>query len=546
MAQLRPIADDQELPLSALLDRARAAEQTGAFADALAGYRAASARIHAGEQPYIGPSVLRWIGRIHFERGEYDEAHSAFESSLVSAQALTLRKDAAGALNGMAAVAQFRGRLDVAEALYERACILADDACDYQLAAMIDQNLGTLANVRGDLATALLRYQAALARFRELKNDRSASSALNNMAMLHVDVGEWAAAELCFDSAFQLAERIGDDNMRAKVEANRAELYLKRQQYEQARECLERAQVLFSRIGSEPGLGEIHKFYGVLHRETGKPQVAHVELGLALELARSCENLLLEAEVESERARLFTSEKRAHEALQSLNRAHRLFCDLDARREILDVKRRLERLERSYLQALELWEQDVATQPEPATGPRRGKRVGDLAALLAEGAQYADVIWLRIGASLHDVGNQVLPPELLAKPGPLSAEEWKLVQKHTEFGASLLHGLDFPEEIRHMVRNHHEHWDGSGYPDGLAREEIPLAARILCIADVYDALTTRRSYRGAFSGEQALVIMEAESGTLFDPALFHKFASLVRRGGSDARPRSPERLKDAL
>ena len=127
----------------------------------------------------------------------------------------------------------------------------------------------------------------------------------------------------------------GDDNMRAKVEGNRAELYLKRQHYEQARECLARALDLFSCIKSDSGIAEIHKLFGVLHRETGKPQLAHEELNVALDLARMCENPLLEAEIESERARLFVGEKNPREALQSLNRAHRLFCDLDARREIL-------------------------------------------------------------------------------------------------------------------------------------------------------------------------------------------------------------------
>jgi putative nucleotidyltransferase with HDIG domain len=532
VAQLHLIQDDQELPLSALIDSARAAEQSGAFEDALAGYRAAIDRIQRGVHAEWAPQVLRWIGRVHFERGEYDEAHAAFESSLVSAQKLGLRSDAAGALNGMAVVEQFRGRLDVAEALYARACVLADDAGDDQLAAMIEQNLGTIANVRGDLATALLRYQSALNRFRELKNEKSSASVLNNMGMLHVDIGEYSAAELCFNAAAQLAERIGNDNIRAKVEVNRAELFLKRQQYEHARECCERAFKLFSQSGSESGLGEAHKFYGVLYRETGKPQVAHVQLGLALKLARSCENPLLEAEVEVERAKLLLLQKRIREALHSLNRAHRLYAVLDARREMLDVKRRLERLEAAYLQAVELWNKDApAQQPEPPGGPPRGKRVADLAAMLAEGVQYADVIWLRIGAFLRDVGNQVLPPELLDKPGPLASEEWRLVQKHTEFGAAIVNELEFPEEIRRMVRSHHERWDGNGYPDGLIRDQIPLAARILCIADVYDALTTRRSYRGAYSSDQALAIMEAEAGSVFDPILFRTFALLMRAGG---------------
>jgi HD-GYP domain-containing protein (c-di-GMP phosphodiesterase class II) len=117
---------------------------------------------------------------------------------------------------------------------------------------------------------------------------------------------------------------------------------------------------------------------------------------------------------------------------------------------------------------------------------------------------------------------------------------------HTEIGDSLLRGLEFPAEIRHMVRNHHEHWDGTGYPDGLAGEQIPLAARILCIADVYDALTTRRSYRGAFSSEQALSIMEREAGSMFDPALFRKFAVMIRQGGPARTPTAAEKLKDAF
>ena len=184
------------------------------------------------------------------------------------------------------------------------------------------------------------------------------------------------------------------------------------------------------------------------------------------------------------------------------------------------------------MQAVQLWAEDAPSLPEPPSGPRRGTRVADLAAMLADGVRYGDVVWLRIGAFLHDVGNRALPPEVLAKPGPLSAEEWKLVQKHTVLGDALVRELEFPVEIRTMVRSHHEHWDGSGYPDGLKGDHIPLAARILCIADVYDALTTRRSYRGAFSSEQALAIMENESGSIFDPDLFRQFANLVRQAAA--------------
>src|SRR5688572_17561775 len=529
MPNLTLTSTDPTVSLSALLDNARFAEQSGEWDDALEGYGTAISRIHAGEETHRGPQVLRWVGRVYFERGDYNEAHNAFETALVNAQALGQRDHAAGALNGMAAVEQFRGRLDVAEALYERAGMLTREVGNHRLAATIDMNLGTLANIRGDLGTALVRYQSALERFRELKDDRHCSFVLNNMGILHKDVGEWVAAELCFTSALELAMKSDDRATMAMVENNSAELYLKRQNYERARECCERAFKIYSQLGSDSGLGSVHKFYGILYRETGKPQVAHVQLSLSLRLAKSCENPLLEAETESERAQLFLNQKQVAPALQSLNRAHRIFTELDARREILDLRRRLDRLENTYLQAVKMLadDQPVANQD---SGSRRGTRVAELASMLAEACGHNDLVWLRIGAFLRDVGNRSIPSEVLDKPGPLTAEEWVIVKNHTILGDDLVKQLEFPDDVRPIIRGHHEHWDGTGYPDGLAGEQIPLAARVLCIADVFDALTSPRSFRGAYSSEQALEIMESESGKIFDPRLFNQFLRLIRQG----------------
>jgi HD-GYP domain-containing protein (c-di-GMP phosphodiesterase class II) len=173
--------------------------------------------------------------------------------------------------------------------------------------------------------------------------------------------------------------------------------------------------------------------------------------------------------------------------------------------------------------------------------------VADLAAGLAQAVGYGDLIWLRIGAFLRDVGNRALPREVLEKPGPLTAEEWQVVRQHTQVGDSLIQELEFPAELRPMVRNHHEHWDGSGYPDGLRGQQIPLPARIICLADVFDALTTARSYRAAFSIDQALEIMEREAGHIFDPQLYRTFASLIRLEMSrTASGLAPDQLRAAV
>jgi putative nucleotidyltransferase with HDIG domain len=509
------------------LQRAQCAELDGAWDDALAGYQITLAEARAAGDRRAEAQVLRTIGRVFMERGDYDRARASFEECLHVAQADDQPALAASALNAMAAVAQMRGQVDVAESLYARSSVLAAETGDARLCAIIDQNLGTLANIRGDLKGALVRYRSALERFRQIPDERAAGVVLNNMGMLHTDLGEWAAAELSFNSAFVISERLADLANVAKVEANRAELYLKRQNYERAREHCDNAFRIFGRIASDIGLANVHKFYGMLSRETGKPQLAHIQLGLALRLSRSCDNKLTEAETESERARVFLSQHNFRPALKSLNRANELFRELDARREILDVTRRLNSLEDPYRMALELWAEDEPVlQAERTTA--RGARVSDLAArLLRALGEEAQVPTVRLGAFLHDVGMSAVPEGILRKTGALTSDERHEVQQHTLKGEELVRELQFPESVMPIVRNHHERWDGCGYPDRLGGEQIPLAARVVCIADVFDALTSDRPFRPAHSTTAALDLMAEDAGRIFDPAMFGTFRDLV-------------------
>jgi HD-GYP domain-containing protein (c-di-GMP phosphodiesterase class II) len=134
-----------------------------------------------------------------------------------------------------------------------------------------------------------------------------------------------------------------------------------------------------------------------------------------------------------------------------------------------------------------------------------------------------------MGAFLHDVGKTSVPIEVLNKPGKLTEEEFEQMKRHTVIGDAIISETPFPWDIRPIVRNHHEKWDGTGYPDQLKGEEIPLTARILCVADVYDALTSARSYRRALSHEEAVEIMRKESGTTLDPTLFAVFLEVLNK-----------------
>lgn len=126
------------------------------------------------------------------------------------------------------------------------------------------------------------------------------------------------------------------------------------------------------------------------------------------------------------------------------------------------------------------------------------------------GLSPSDMLSLRRGAYLHDIGKIGIPPAILLKRGPLDKREWRIMKKHPAIGEHICRDLPSLRDVLPIIRSHHERWDGTGYPDGLRGEEIPLLARITQIADIYDALTTERPYKCAFAPEKALEIIQEE------------------------------------
>jgi len=137
---------------------------------------------------------------------------------------------------------------------------------------------------------------------------------------------------------------------------------------------------------------------------------------------------------------------------------------------------------------------------------------------------------LRLGGSLHDVGKITIDAGILQKPGPLTQTELTQIRSHPEAGARLIEGVVDLQPALPYVLHHHERWDGEGYPHGLGGERIPLGARVLGIADAFDAMTSLRPYRPALTTEQALAELERCAGTQFDPRLAETFVLGWRRG----------------
>lgn len=219
--------------------------------------------------------------------------------------------------------------------------------------------------------------------------------------------------------------------------------------------------------------------------------------------------------------------------LASLLETRRLQLELQRQNLVLDhrVRARTRDLERSRLEALERLAaaaefRDTSTYGHTA---RVGRTTAEIMSKL--GADAEQVRLMRLAAPLHDVGNIGIPDSILLKAGALSADEFELMKQHTVIGAQILAGGSSPllRTCEEIAATHHERWDGSGYPEGLRGEAIPISGRATALADVFDALTHRRPYKPAWTIDEALAQISKDRGTHFDPQLVDVFMTLDHR-----------------
>jgi putative two-component system response regulator len=214
-----------------------------------------------------------------------------------------------------------------------------------------------------------------------------------------------------------------------------------------------------------------------------------------------------------------------------------LYLDLEAEKHSLEdrLRKRTGELWRVNIETLQRLAY-AATFRDDATGCHT-RRVGDLSAQIAE-ALALDALTverIRLAASVHDVGKIGIADEILLKPGPLTPSEFETMKQHTLIGARLCADGN-SEEMRlaaTIARTHHERFDGTGYPNGLSGQDIPLAGRIVAVADFYDALTSERPYRRAWEPERVMAMIREGSGKHFDPEIVDAFCRCMGSGGLD-------------
>jgi len=195
--------------------------------------------------------------------------------------------------------------------------------------------------------------------------------------------------------------------------------------------------------------------------------------------------------------------------------------------EVRKLNRQIQEVYEAFLEGwiLGLELRDVETR-------RHAHRVTELSVEMAEtmGFDESDIMYLRWGALLHDIGKIGVPDSILLKPGPLTSEEWVTMRKHTIYAYEMLSRVSFLGTAIEIPVFHHEKWDGTGYPNGLIGEQIPLSARIFAVVDVWDALNSKRPYREKpWSKEKIIHYIWEQSGKYFDPDVVRVFLEVVNR-----------------
>jgi putative two-component system response regulator len=415
----------------------------------------------------------------------------------------------------------------------------------------------------GDTDRALVTYEAALTANKELERPENDALTLSNMAEVRASRQENLLAVSLCESALELS-RVHLPEFVPDILARLSDSYRALDALDRAEQCLDEAEVLMAARAEATGearstalalamargrvavaRGDLERAIGEFSRALELAQESSMREGVMrahTELAQVYKGLgRYEEALEHQEARFATHEELFSRGTDLRIKTLQIAHDTEAARHQAEILRlrtgELEAMVRGRTYDLEEYQleafQRLAVLGEfrdTDTGEhtvRVGDLAGDIAAELGEPTHW--VRQLRLASRLHDIGKVVVPDSILLKPGPLTPGEFETMKRHTTVGAEILSGSSSPlmQLASTIVLHHHERWDGNGYPNALAGTAIPLAARIASIADVFDALTTHRTYKHAWDPIEAVHYIVGNRGTQFDPVAVDAFTRVV-------------------
>ncbi len=535
----------KELRIELHLEKGKAYSSQGKLDSAISEYQKTLEYCRDSDQLKTRSETFVQIGQLLARRGDYDRALGYLQRAIGAYRRLGDQVGICKALRNLGVVYVELGEFEEAEVTYHNAIEQARKTDDKILYADMVNNLGTILNMKGNRREALTHYLESLNIYKAHDEIRKTAYTENNLAISFAEQGMKQEAFEYFRRAYKTAASIKDASLTLIVDINLADLYLQKDSLTEAKHHCRKAEQYLLESGLKNGhLVETQKIAGKIAFEEQQFETALRQFNQALETAREVGTQFLEAEVLLERGKLYAARDRHFDALNDLESSYRIYNTLHAEGKREQTEQVIDSVEKLYLNIFDTMAREVDHKDKYTKG--HSDRVSSLSLLLARevGLRGTALKTVVAAALLHDIGKIKIDDGILKKAGKLTDDEYKEIKKHPQLGVEILKGKDFPWDVKPLILGHHERIDGRGYPQRLKGEDIPLGARIICIADVFDALTSDRVYRAAFDTEKALSIMEEDSGKMFDAVLLKRFAEMIRKGTADpvinSRTRSDE------
>lgn len=474
------------------------------------------------------------IGQLLAKQGDYDRALGYIQRAIGAYRRLKDDHGICRALRNLGVIYLELGEFEEAELNYQEAIEIAQKIGDRILYADLVNNLGAIMNMKGCWKKALELYNESLYIYESDNQIRKSAYTKNNLAITLAEQGINDEAFDHFQQAYKIATSIKDASLTLIVDINLADLFLKKGVLVNAKVHCRKAERYLEQAGLiNSNLVEVKKIAGKIALREKDQNTALRYFNESLKLSRQAGTRFLEAEALLERGTLLKVMRRNFDALNDLEASFQIFTSLKAQGKREQTERVINSIERLYLDIFNSMAREVDQKDKYTKG--HSDRVASLALLLGRelGLRTNELKTIVAAALLHDIGKIEIDDNILKKTDKLTDEEYLRIKKHPELGVELLRGKDLPWDIKPLILHHHEKLNGTGYPLGLKGEDIPLGARLICISDVFDALTSDRVYRSAYDTREALDIMRKESGTTFDPFLLKCFIEMIRSGKGD-------------
>jgi len=471
--------------------------------------------------------ALRLRGNIQFKKNEWGNALDSFQQSLEHFQSLKELRGTAYSQNSIGNIYLEKGEWELAKRYYFKSLALARRIRDFRMQGMIYNNLGVMAMFQGLLEQAIARYQRSLFYYEKAGYKKGVGETYLNIGICHADLGAFEKSDQFHCKAIEIAQEIGDVYLQSKIYLHWTEIALEMTNLEFARELCDQAFELSSQWKDQLDIAQAFQYYGKIYRLMNKFALSKKHFEESIKICQQYDGLQVLAEDYRELALLYGDQEDNRKTLELLGKSFELFHQLKARKDVRDVNQKIEELEMIYVNIAKSMGAAVEIKDTYTFG--HSKRVAYYALQLSRKLKLnlTQIKAILTAAFLHDLGKVKVKRKILLKNGRLTPLEYEAIKLHSAMGVQMIGSLNFPWEIKPLILHHHEKYDGTGYPNGLKGEKIPFGARIICIADFFDALTTARPYRPAWSVSTTLKEMTDQTNRAFDPQMIPVFVELV-------------------